>query len=196
VCSATLFLVTGTLFKNLAFGMHISDGLGAESNMHVESAIGFSTRWILRNHRRLSSDKAALCTRVHTLTRSRETAPRLLENVVLQMFSWSTGLRERNECRTTAKVEVQNHDVYPLGFPHVFFHDSPSPAEGLTGQACMLHHVAATHSCRGRLHVFPVRMAERQVSRMPMTPSPVFNIPRAARCRFTNSPFSLSTSSD
>lgn len=86
VCSATLFLVTGTPSKNIAFSMHLSDGPGAESNMHVESAIGFSTRWIIRNHRRLSSDKAALCTRVHTLTRLKETAQRLLENLVLQMF--------------------------------------------------------------------------------------------------------------
>jgi hypothetical protein len=33
---------------DIAFDTHVSDGLGAESNMHVEFVIGFSTRWILR----------------------------------------------------------------------------------------------------------------------------------------------------
>jgi hypothetical protein len=118
-----------------------------------------------------------------------------MENMVLQMFPWSTGLGEQIECRT-AKVEVQNHDVYSLRFPHVFRTTVRLLQQRLTGHACMLHHVAGTHSCRGRLHVSPVRMAEGKVSRVPLTPSPVFIIPRAARCRFTNLPFSLSTSSD
>jgi hypothetical protein len=125
--SATLSLMVGTTFGDMVLDNHISDGLGAESNMHAESAIGFSTRSIPRTQPTAFQQGCIFDTQP-----LEKMAQRQLEDLISQRFTESIGLRDQNDCRT-AKVVLQNHDVCPLGFPHVFLTTVRLPAALLTG---------------------------------------------------------------
>jgi hypothetical protein len=121
-----------TTFGDMVLDNHISDGLGAESNMHAESAIGFSTRSILRTHPTAFQQGCIFDTQP-----LEKMAQRQLEDLISQRFTESIGLRDQNDCRT-AKVVLQNHDVCPLGFPHVFLTTVRLPAALLTGPCLYL----------------------------------------------------------
>jgi hypothetical protein len=126
------------------------------------------------------------CTRYISASK-KNTAQRESEVVIVQVIFWSIELREQNGCRN-ANVEVQNHDVCPLGFPMFFSRHSVSCSH-LTGPCLYLascRSYCSSHLVAGR-KCLPCEMLNLKDSRMSITFTLILDIHKAARCRFADS---------